>query len=58
MIEINVDSIRRVFDENFASRGEIGASVSVWQAGREIVTLAGDSANANDRGRGPRTPPR
>ena len=41
MIEINVDSIRRVFDENFAARGEIGASVSVWQAGREIVTLAG-----------------
>lgn len=41
MIEINVDSIRRVFDENFASRGEIGASVSIWQAGREVVTLAG-----------------
>lgn len=41
MIEINADSIRRVFDENFASRGEIGASVSIWQAGREVLTLAG-----------------
>lgn len=40
MIEINVDSIRRVFDENFASRGELGASVSVWHGGREVVTLA------------------
>lgn len=41
MIKINADSIRRAFDENFASRGEIGASVSIWQAGREVVTLAG-----------------
>ena len=30
-----------IFEENFAARGELGASVSIWQAGREIVSLAG-----------------
>ena len=29
------------FWENFKSRGELGASVSVWQDGREILSLAG-----------------
>jgi len=31
-----------VFEENFAARGELGASVSVWRDGREIASLAGD----------------
>ena len=31
--------------ENFKSRGELGASVSVWQDGREILSLAGGYAD-------------
>jgi len=30
-----------IFQENFAARGELGASVSVWRHGEEIVSLAG-----------------
>ena len=30
-----------IFEENFTARGELGASVSVWRDGREIVRLAG-----------------
>ncbi len=30
-----------VFQENFVLRGELGASVSIWQGGREIVSLSG-----------------
>jgi len=30
-----------IFAENFTARGELGASVSVWRHGREIVNLAG-----------------
>jgi CubicO group peptidase (beta-lactamase class C family) len=30
-----------IFEENFTARGELGASVSVWRDGREIVSLAG-----------------
>ena len=30
-----------IFEENFALRGELGASVSVWHDGREIAGLAG-----------------
>lgn len=33
--------LEAVFRENFASRGELGASVSVWEEGREILSLAG-----------------
>jgi CubicO group peptidase (beta-lactamase class C family) len=40
MIDLDPDSIRRAFAENFASRGEIGASISIWQDGREVLTLA------------------
>ncbi len=40
MIDLDADSIRRAFAENFASRGEIGASISIWQDGREALTLA------------------
>jgi CubicO group peptidase (beta-lactamase class C family) len=32
--------IARLFHENFATRGELGASVSVWKDGREILSLA------------------
>jgi CubicO group peptidase (beta-lactamase class C family) len=33
--------LQHVFNENFTNAGELGASVSVWQHGREIASLAG-----------------
>ncbi len=30
-----------IFEENFTARGEMGASVSIWRGGQEIVSLAG-----------------
>ncbi len=30
-----------VFEKNFADRGELGAAVSIWRHGREIISLAG-----------------
>lgn len=36
-----------VFRENFATRGEIGASLSVWRQGREILNLAGGTTAKN-----------
>lgn len=33
--------IAELFEDNFARRGELGASVSVWEHGREILSLAG-----------------
>ena len=35
------DWMTALFDENFAAFGELGASVSVWREGREVVSLAG-----------------
>ena len=32
--------LEKAFDHNFAERGEIGASVSVWQNGREVASLS------------------
>jgi CubicO group peptidase (beta-lactamase class C family) len=34
-------ALASIFEENFTARGELGASVSVWHDGREIVNLAG-----------------
>ncbi|MDP0489428.1 MAG: serine hydrolase domain-containing protein [Verrucomicrobiota bacterium JB023] len=34
------DRVRAVFEENFAERGELGASVSVWLEGEELVSLS------------------
>lgn len=36
----HLDAVTRWFDDNFRSRGELGASVSVWQSGVEILSLA------------------
>jgi CubicO group peptidase (beta-lactamase class C family) len=33
--------LRTRFAENFAQRGELGAAVSIWQAGREVLSLCG-----------------
>ena len=35
------DRLEPLFRDNFASRGELGAAVSVWQNGEEIVALEG-----------------
>ena len=36
-----IGEIEALFSENFEQLGELGASVSIWHAGREIVSLAG-----------------
>lgn len=36
----HLDAVTRWFDDNFRSRGELGASVSIWQSGVEILSLA------------------
>jgi CubicO group peptidase (beta-lactamase class C family) len=38
--ESSLAAIRTGFEENFAIRGELGASVSIWQEGREVLSLA------------------
>jgi CubicO group peptidase (beta-lactamase class C family) len=38
---MDVQGIEDYFRENFSHRGEVGASVSVWKDGEEIVGLAG-----------------
>ncbi len=38
---MNLEKVREVFAENFSRREELGASVSVWQHGREVLNLAG-----------------
>ncbi len=35
------DRLRPLFEDNFITHDELGASVSVWENGREIVSLAG-----------------
>lgn len=35
-----VDRLKECFERNFAERGELGASVSVWQQGREVASLS------------------
>lgn len=36
---VNVAELERVFEKNFTERGELGASVSVWKRGEEVVSL-------------------
>ncbi len=33
--------VQEYFEENFRSRGELGAGLSVWKNGEEILSLAG-----------------
>lgn len=42
---LNPEAARQHFEESFVSRGELGASVSVWQDTREILSLAGGFQN-------------
>lgn len=38
---MNLDRFAAEFERNFTERAELGASASVWQHGREVLTLAG-----------------
>ncbi len=38
---MNADRVAELFAENFTRFGELGASVSVWKDGREVLSLAG-----------------
>ena len=38
-LEVNLVPLADRFEENFTQRGELGASVSVWRDGEEIVSL-------------------
>lgn len=35
------DRLKESFERNFTERGELGASVSVWKGGKELVSLSG-----------------
>ena len=37
---MNLDLVEQVFKKNFSERGELGASVSVWKDGVEVLSLA------------------
>ena len=37
---MNLTAVTTQFEENFRSRGELGAAVSVWHEGREVLSLA------------------
>ncbi len=34
-----MEAVAAAFDRNFAERGELGASLSVWRHGQEIISL-------------------
>lgn len=38
-------AVRRWFEANFRERGELGASVSIWKGGSEVLSLAQGHAN-------------
>lgn len=40
MMTPDLDAVREQFAANFTGRGELGASVSIWHEGREILSLA------------------
>lgn len=37
---MNLDRVAALFHENFTVRGELGASLSIWQDGHEVLALA------------------
>jgi CubicO group peptidase (beta-lactamase class C family) len=42
---VNLSLVESVFHDNFKHRGELGASVSIWQHGKEILSLHGGFAD-------------
>jgi CubicO group peptidase (beta-lactamase class C family) len=45
---INTDRLTEAFHRNFTDHGEIGASLSIWQDGREILSLHGGSRTRDE----------
>lgn len=43
--DVIADTMQTVFDRNFRERGEIGASVSLWEGEKEVVCLSGGHAD-------------
>jgi len=37
---VNIEELEKAFERNFTHRNELGASVSVWRGGEEVVSLA------------------
>lgn len=46
MMDNGIDRLTRAFQENFDLHGEIGASVSVFQKGKELLSLSGGKMEA------------
>ncbi len=44
---MDTERITSLFHENFALYGEVGASLSVWQDGREVISLSGGFRDRN-----------
>jgi CubicO group peptidase (beta-lactamase class C family) len=47
--------VKVAFEENMVSRGEVGAAVSVWHRGREVVNVAGGVVTPGGAPYGPDT---
>ncbi len=45
-MQIDADEIRARFADNFATRGELGAAVSIWQNGKAVLDLSGGFRDA------------
>jgi len=45
----NLAAVEAWFDGNFRERGELGAAVSVWHQGREVLSLAGGTMDREGR---------
>ena len=43
----NLERVEAFFWENFRERGELGASLSIWHEGREVLSLAGGYVDRN-----------
>lgn len=48
-LSARLEAVERWFAENFQARGELGAAVSVWRGGREVLSLAGGTMTREGR---------
>lgn len=42
-----IETIERLFEENFAQYGELGAAISIWKEGSEVLSLHGGHRDRN-----------
>lgn len=47
MLLSNLERVEAFFWENFRERGDLGASLSIWHEGREVLSLAGGYTDKN-----------